>query len=211
MEHGQATDLAAKRKIYAKDLPPELNDEVWTNFIDALSPLSEAGKLGGILLQYPRWFLPTPDSKDILAQAAMRLADIPATVEFRNRLWYSTTSGDANATEWTLDLLRKLGLTYVMVDGPTGLDSSVPPIAGVTTPSLAMVRLHGRRSATWEAPSVPTVERYRYLYDREELDEWVPKIAAASAQATHTVVLMNNCYGNYGATNAMELVSMLAT
>ena len=58
-------------------------------------------------------------------------------------------------------MLRDLGLTYVMVDGPQGLESSVPPVAAVTTPELAMVRLHGRRSATWEAAKVPTVERYR--------------------------------------------------
>ena len=77
-------NVARKKKIYAKDLPPELNDAVWTNFIDALTPLSDTAKLGGILLQYPKWYLPTPENKDLLAAAAMRLAGIPATVEFRN-------------------------------------------------------------------------------------------------------------------------------
>ena len=201
--------LARAKRLYAKDLTPELLNGVWDYFLDALEPLYDAGKLGGILLQFPRWFLPTPESKDLLAECAMRLANVPAAVELRNRLWYTTTSGDPSAAQWTLDMLRDLGLTYVMVDGPQGLGSSVPPIAAVTTPGLAMVRLHGRRAATWEAANVPTVERYRYLYDEEELGAWVPKVEEAAAEAKRTVVLLNNCYGNYGTKNAQELIARL--
>ena len=200
-------DVARKKKIYAKDLPREVNDAVWTNFTDALSPLSEAGKLGGILLQYPRWFLPTPENKDLLAEAALRLAGIPATVELRNATWF----GSAKSTAWTLDMLRDLGLTHVMVDGPQGLDSSVPAVAAVTTPQLAMIRLHGRRAATWEAPNVPTVERYRYLYSPDELSTWMPLIESAATEATRTIVFFNNCYGNYGATNAREMIASLSS
>ena len=199
--------LASKPRIYAKDLPLELMDAVWAHFIDAISPLEEAGKLGGVLLQYPRWFLPTPANKDLLAEAATRLAGIPATVELRNRIWFKS----AQSTQWTLDMLRELGLTHVIVDGPQGLESSVPAIAAVTTPSLAMVRLHGRRAATWEAAKVPTVERYRYLYAPAELDAAMPLISSAATEATRTIVFFNNCYGNYGATNAREMVARLAS
>ena len=200
-------DVAAKKKIYAKDLPSDVNDAVWTNFLDALSPLVESGKLGGILLQYPKWFLPNPANKDLLAEAALRLAGIPATVEFRNAMWF----GSAKSTAWTIDMLRDLGLTHVIVDGPQGLDSSVPAVPAVTTPQLAMVRLHGRRSATWEAPNVPTVERYRYLYSPEELKPWMPLIESAATEATRTIVFFNNCYGNYGATNAREMIASLSS
>ncbi|MEO8560597.1 MAG: DUF72 domain-containing protein [bacterium] len=201
--------LAEKARLYAKDLPLELYDAVWTHFLDALEPLRTAGKLGGILLQYPRWFLPTPENKDHLAESAVRLAGTPGAVELRNHHWYGGTDGQGRATQWTMDMLRDLGLTYVMVDGPQGLESSVPPIAAVTTPELAMVRLHGRRSATWEAAKVPTVERYRYLYTPAELEAWVPRIDEASAQARRTTVFLNNCYGNYGTTNARELMARL--
>ena len=201
--------LAEKPRIYAKDLPLELYDAVWTHFLDALEPLRIAGKLGGVLLQYPRWFLPTPENKDHLAESAVRLAGTPGAVELRNHHWYGGSDGRGAATQWTMDMLRDLGLTYVMVDGPQGLESSVPPVAEVTTPELAMVRLHGRRAATWEAAKVPTVERYRYLYSPEELAAWVPKIEEATAQARRTTVFLNNCYGNYGTTNARELMARL--
>jgi uncharacterized protein YecE (DUF72 family) len=74
---------------------------------------------------------------------------------------------------------------------------------------LAIVRFHGRRAETWEKAGVPTVERFRYLYDRSELEEWAPRIREASRQAKETHVLFNNCYSNYGATNAVEMALLL--
>src|SRR5207342_1890877 len=38
--------LAEKSRIYAKDLPDDIRDEVWERFVDALQPLAEAGQLG---------------------------------------------------------------------------------------------------------------------------------------------------------------------
>jgi uncharacterized protein YecE (DUF72 family) len=198
-------DLARKPRVYGQDLPAELLDAVWTHFLDALAPLQETAKLGGILLQYPRWFLPTPDNKALLADAAVRLAGVPGSVELRNRLWFNSPA----STSWTLDMLSDLGLTHVIVDGPQGLESSVPAVAGVTTPALAMMRLHGRRAATWEAPRVPTVERYRYLYSAQELEATVPLIESVMEKATRTTIFFNNCYGNYGATNAREMIALL--
>src|SRR5207253_10369748 len=92
---------------------------------------------------------------------------------------------------------------------PTGFKSSLPPVVTTTSPDLAVVRFHGRRTATWEAPGIPTVERYRYLYDRGELEEWAPRIRKLAGEARETHVLMNNCYANYGSTNAREMAALL--
>jgi uncharacterized protein YecE (DUF72 family) len=200
-------ELSKKTKIYAKDLPAELYDAVWTHFLDAISPLAERGKLGGIVLQYPRWFLPNRETKDHLAESAGRLAGVRGAVEFRNSMWFNSE----RSTAWTVDMLRDLGLTHVIVDGPQGLKSSVPVVPEVTTPQLALVRLHGRRSATWEAAKVPTVERYRYLYSEKELEPLAAAVEQVSNKATSTAVLFNNCYSNYGATNARELIAKLTS
>jgi uncharacterized protein YecE (DUF72 family) len=201
--------LTDRGKLYASDLPPELYDAIWESFLDAVEPLRDAGKLGGILLQYPRWFLPTPQNKAILEDSAQRLAGVPGAVELRNRHWFDGPPGSGRGTDWTLAMLRELNLTHVVVDGPQGLESSVPLVGAVTTPDVAMMRLHGRRSATWEAASVPTVERYRYLYSGAELEAIVPHIELLSAQARRTIVFLNNCYGNYGTTNAREIFARL--
>jgi uncharacterized protein YecE (DUF72 family) len=96
-----------------------------------------------------------------------------------------------------------------MVDAPQGMRSSLPPITAVTSPQLAVVRFHGRRAETWEAQGIPVVERFRYLYSHDELDEWVPRIRQAAEQVKDVHVLMNNCYANYGTTNARQIAELL--
>ena len=71
------------------------------------------------------------------------------------------------------------------------------------------MRFHGRRAETWEAQNIKTVERFRYLYDEDELEEWVPRVRDAANQVKQTHVLFNNCYANYGATNALMLAELL--
>jgi uncharacterized protein YecE (DUF72 family) len=96
-----------------------------------------------------------------------------------------------------------------VVDQPQGLESSVPPLAAVASPRLAIVRFHGRRVETWERPEVGVLERFRYLYDERELAEWAPRVAELSQRADETHVIMNNCYANYGTTNAEEFAEIL--
>ena len=197
-------DVAAKPRIYAKDLPAELTDAVWAMFLDGLEPLREAGQLGSVLLQYPRWFFTSSENRDTILDAKERLGAVRSAVEFRNATWFNEKN-----IERTLGFLEKHAIPLVMVDGPQGFKSSIPPLAATTSPDLAIVRFHGRRAETWEARGIQTVERFRYLYSRDELEEWVPRIREASRQARETHVLMNNCYANYGSTNARELAALL--
>ncbi|MHB8959571.1 MAG: DUF72 domain-containing protein, partial [Candidatus Limnocylindrales bacterium] len=200
-------DIAAKARLYAKDLPEELRSEVWREFADGLAPLAEAGQLGAVFLQYPRWFFTSSANRDAIreAKAALEPYGLRVAVEFRNATWFNEKN-----LERTLGFLADEQIPLVMVDGPQGFKSSAPPIVATTSPDLAIVRFHGRRSATWEAmEGRPTVERFRYLYDRSELEPWVPRVTEAAASAEDTHVLMNNCYANYGSTNARELAALL--
>jgi uncharacterized protein YecE (DUF72 family) len=196
-------DLAEKRRLYAKDVPSEIREEAWRLFIDALRPLHDAGKLGAILLQYPRWVRPAPHSPQMLARARERLGGMRAAVEFRHADWLSPRLRDR-----TFSLLRELDLAYVIVDEPQGLPSSVPAEVAVTTPSLAVLRMHGRRADTWEKRGATVQEKFRYLYSGDELSTWVPKIVEISGEAEQVHVVFNNCYGNYGTTNALELAAL---
>ena len=82
----------------------------------------------------------------------------------------------------------------------------MPPLVATTSPRLAVFWLHGRRRDTWEARNDPATERYRYLYDEEELAEHLRQILDLSAQkAAELHVIYNNCHGNYAVTNAAEL------
>jgi uncharacterized protein YecE (DUF72 family) len=200
--------LADKARLYAKDLPGELLAEVWHQFADGLAPLAESGQLGAVFLQYPKWFFTSSENRDAIreAKAALDPYGLQVAVEFRNATWFN----EKNA-ERTLRFLTDEGIPLVMVDGPQGFKSSIPPVVAATSPALSVVRFHGRRTATWEdMKGRATVERFRYLYDEGELREWVPRVLEASGGAEDTHVLMNNCYANYGSTNARELAALLA-
>jgi len=196
--------LKEKARIYGKDLPAELYDEVWNTFKQGVEPLRAAGRLGAIFLQFPRWVFPSSEARDRIVDAKSRLGDMQLTVEFRHGSWFN----EKNA-ERTLRFLTDHRIPYVVVDEPQGFKSSVPPVAAVTSPELAVFRFHGRRADLWEKPNIPPNERFRYLYDEDELADWAPRIAEAARSARHVHALMNNCSGNYGTTNALQLADLL--
>jgi hypothetical protein len=57
--------LAGKRNLYCKDAPKEVSDDCWAAFIDGLLPLHDAGKLGVVVLQLPKWSFRTAGRKSI--------------------------------------------------------------------------------------------------------------------------------------------------
>jgi uncharacterized protein YecE (DUF72 family) len=197
-------DQAAKRTVYARNLPRELLTEALRRFTAALAPLRDAGRLGLVLFQLPRYVYPSRASSGYLEWVANELADVRVGVEFRQRRWM-----DDEHREATIGFLADHDLVYVCVDEPRGLASSVPPVAVATT-DVAEVRFHGRNAALWEAPEVTPVERHRYDYRRAELAEWVPKIRLLHEGGRPVHVLMNNCADGACVRNAMTLATLLA-
>jgi uncharacterized protein YecE (DUF72 family) len=196
--------LARKTRIYADDLPAEILDVVWAKFLDSIEPLRASGRLGALLMQYPKWVGPSRENARRIEDARRRLEGWRVAVEFRNKLWF----GDRLRAR-TFDLLRRNELAYVAVDSPPGFESSVPAIAEVTSDKLAIVRFHGRNTDTWEAKVTQVSQRFRYLYDEKQLREWLPLVDAISEQTEEVHLVFNNCYGNYGTTNALEMASLI--
>jgi uncharacterized protein YecE (DUF72 family) len=195
---------AGRPRVYRKDLPDSVVDEVWQRFRDALMPLHSAGKLGAVLFQFPQWFVISRASKAYIEECAARLPDYRVAVEFRHKSWME----ERNAEE-TLGFLQERRLPYVSVDMPQGFDSSVPPVAAVTADDLAMVRFHGRNTEAWAKKSETASERFRYDYSTDELREWVPRIEGLASEARETHVLMNNCYRDFAVRDAKELGDLL--
>ncbi|MGQ0714025.1 MAG: DUF72 domain-containing protein [Gemmatimonadaceae bacterium] len=197
-------EQAQKARLYAKDIPQETLDEVWRLFRDALEPLRSSGKLGVVLFQYPPWFVPSRENAETLVNTRERLRGLPMAVEFRHRSWLS-----GRMTSRTPQFLREHDIPIVVVDAPPGMKTSLPATPLVTSNDLAVVRLHGRREETWEERNEIVSERYRYLYDESELDEWVEPVLGVASQVPETHVIFNNCYGNYAPTNAIEFSALL--
>jgi uncharacterized protein YecE (DUF72 family) len=199
-------DAQAKRRIYPKDFPKDVRDELFARYWVGLEPLRKSEKLGAILLQYPEWFAISRDNKAEIVRARELLPDDRLAVEFRNATWMS----ERNRRE-TLDFLRKNGLTYVVVDEPQGFPSSIPPVAEVTNDDLVIVRFHGHNEENWKKPGLTAAERFDYLYSKKELTAWVPKIDELAEDAKEVHLLMNNCYGDKAVSNAAQLAELLGT
>ncbi|MDQ6720279.1 MAG: DUF72 domain-containing protein [Candidatus Dormibacteraeota bacterium] len=197
-------EQAEKKRIYRKDMPTELLDAVYAQFRETLEPLAEAGKLGAVFVQFPKWVFPSNEARELILETRQRL-DLPIAVEFRHGSWFN----EKNA-ERTVKFLQDNRIPYVAVDEPQGFKSSVPPVVIITNEDLAVFRFHGRNGESWEKKEIPPSERFRYLYDEDELADWTPKIAAVARQTKQTHVIYNNCYSNYGTTNAREAARLLA-
>ncbi len=197
-------ELAQKKRLYRKDLPPEILDAIYEQFRDALQPLVQAGRLGAVFVQFPQWVFPSNEARELILETRQRLG-MPIAVEFRHGSWFN----EKNA-ERTVGFLQDNKIPYVAVDEPQGFKSSVPPVIVVTNDDLAVIRFHGHNRENWEKKAITPAERFRYLYDVDQLADWTPRIAAVARQTKETHVIYNNCFSNYGTTNAREAARLLA-
>ncbi|NUS28169.1 MAG: DUF72 domain-containing protein [Streptomyces sp.] len=181
---------------------PAVLDAVWARFAEGIEPLRAAGRLGGVLFQFPPWFRPGQWAGAFLRECAERTAGWPVSVEFRHPGWWRREWADVTAA-----LLARYGMTAVAVDMTQTLPSSIPPVAPVTSPRLSVVRFHGR-SASWGTGSKE--DRFRYAYREAELAEWLPRLRSLAGRVDQLHVLFNNCCGT-AAVHAAETMKRLLT
>ena len=197
-------DTLKKSRLYYKDVPAEVSEELWRIFRRALQPFRDAGSLGAVLIDFPPWYVPKDGNREYIAEARRHLPDDNVIVEFRNRLWVA--EGEA---ERTFAHLRELACGFVCVDEPPGLKSSFPPVAAVTAP-VAAVRFRGRNAERWEEKGVSTEERLNWWYSDDELGEWLPLIERLQAEADEVYLTFNTKFEDQGVVNARRLQALLA-
>jgi uncharacterized protein YecE (DUF72 family) len=204
--HVKAFGVMTRHPVKIDQLPPDLRDEapadqrgrlerpsrefraeIFSRFLDALEPLRSAGKLGGLLFQFPPYVVPKESSLDYLAWAREQVGDDRMLVEFRHRAWY-----EEDQVEETLRFLEEHEMAHVVVDAPKTDGKNVPlTVLALTTP-LLYVRFHGRNAGTWNVRGGSASERFDYLYSDEELAGWVAPLQELSEKAEEAYVLFNN-------------------
>ncbi|MFX1245400.1 MAG: DUF72 domain-containing protein, partial [Promethearchaeota archaeon] len=106
-------------------------------------------------------------------------------VEFRHLSWMQ---------DETFNLLRNHQVAYCIVDEPL-----LPPRIEVTAP-FAYIRWHGHGKKVW----------YYYLYKKEELEAWVPKVKEVVKQTPSDVYgYFNNHWHGFAARNCIEMMELL--
>jgi uncharacterized protein YecE (DUF72 family) len=205
--HVKAFALMTRHPVKLEQLPPDLREEapidekgridrpprafrgeVFRRFLEALAPLRSQGKLGGILFQLPSYVVYKPASLDYLTWAREQLGDDEMLVEFRHASWL-----DDDHREETLRFLADLDATHVIVDAPriAGAKNVIPTVLALTNPTL-YVRFHGRNAATWNKRGGSAAERFDYLYNDDELREWVKPLQELAGHAQQAYAFFNN-------------------
>lgn len=184
-------------------------DRSFEQFVDLLRPLVDAGKMGGVLMQYPASFTALdPEFQrvrlEIIDRAAAMLDPLPVLVEFRHASWVTGAQ-----LPRTLKFLSDRNLSYVSVDAPQIPGSCVmPPVAAATSP-MGYVRFHGRNAEMWNARTATAADRFDYLYTPEELKSWAAPIENLAEETERTWVMFNNCRYDYAPTNARQMAEIL--
>ena len=205
--HVKAFGVMTRHPVKIQQLPPDLRDEapadergrverpsrefraeIFSRFLSALEPLRRAGKLGGILFQFPPYVVYRASSLDYLSWAREQLGDHEMLVEFRHASWY-----EDDARSDVLAFLEQLRAAHVVVDAPRieGAKNVPPTVLAVTAPT-AYVRFHGRNAETWNKRGGSAAERFDYLYSDEELREWVKPLRELAGEAEQAFVFFNN-------------------
>jgi uncharacterized protein YecE (DUF72 family) len=163
---------------------------LFDEFLEKISPLKYANKLGAILIQLPPSF-----TVDEFRKTEDFLDRLPTgydyAVEFRHPSWN---------TEGPWELLKHYNIAAVMTDSPAPdkLQFLSQPI--VTT-NHSFIRWHGRQ----------VKPRYNYLYSKEELNPWVENVRKISTETAVVRGYFNNHYGAKAVVNAIEFKEMLGT
>jgi uncharacterized protein YecE (DUF72 family) len=175
----------------------ESGEEASRAFVRMLQPLAEAGKLGCLLAQFPYSFGFNSANRDYLQRLSDWLQGYQLVIEFRNSAWLN-----GETRNWMI----ARGIGFCCVDEPQ-LPRLMPPVAEVTS-ETGYIRFHGRNAARWWQHE-QAWERYDYTYNRQELEEWLPKIRLVSDAAKNTFIFANNHWRGQAVDTIRQVRSML--
>jgi uncharacterized protein YecE (DUF72 family) len=182
-----------------------------TAFRAGVTPLTEAGRLAALLVQFPPSFHADAATGDYLSWLLDVFAGYPIAVEMRHRSWFApgadtparlaagraslVVADDPEMSSEAISSLRKLGSEEIaseLISGPTPL----------------YLRLHGRNAAAWWNHE-HAEDRYNYLYSPTELQPFAQAAQQASAAGRKVMAFMNNHFSAKAVANAAILKSQL--
>jgi uncharacterized protein YecE (DUF72 family) len=148
-----------------------------------LEPFVEAGKLGGLLMQFPYRFTNLPERRRYIVQLSKIFAQYRLFLEVRHNSWNNPS---------IYDFFKDNKLHPVNVDLPP--IKRHMPLTSLTWGGVAYFRMMGRNCETWDhpwywRPPQPYIisDRYNYLYSEREIKSLVDVITKLKAQTAFVV------------------------
>ncbi len=191
------------------------NPMAFEQFREGLQPMTDSGKLGCVLAQFPYAFFNKPETREYVVKTIDRLSDLNLVLEFRNKSWTGPK---------TLESLAKRGVGFCIVDEPfdsalprsgripSGVEGEPPlpqlmPWVPAVTSETGYIRFHGRNAEQWFGTT--TEERYNYLYSDTELRELVQRVKDIPEKVQRWNLFFNNCHAGAAAKNARRFKELL--
>ncbi len=178
-----------------------LNAAEIAQFKDGLWPLLVARKLGCVLMQFPWTFRYTEENREHLIAVRRAFHEFPLVAEMRHASWMH---------EEALGTLIDHHVGFVNIDQAAYTKATTP--SALLTSSIGYVRLHGRNPQDWQREfgrAAGAGAAHDYLYSRQELLEWKPRIQEIQQHAAMTFVFANNDVGGKAVVNALQLAALL--
>ena len=159
-----------------------------------------------MLLQLSPYFKNEGTALDNLKKVldAVSHQDFDYAVEFRHRSWLD--EGKKEIAPAASEALRERNMANVLIDGPglhVGTEQTADP---------AYLRFHGRNYDIWyrdEKEDDHRLDRYDYLYKRDQLEPWVPQIKVEEQKESKVRIYFNNHARAKSVRNAFLLMDLL--
>jgi uncharacterized protein YecE (DUF72 family) len=156
-------------------------------YLERISPLRKAGKLGALLFQLPPSFT-VNNFKSIEGFLDKLPSGYEYAVEFRHPSW---------RTEGPWEMLKHYNIAAVMTDSG---DPALKFLSeSIVTADHALIRFHGRKPGHW----------YDYLYKKEELEPWAEKAKQIKKKTRVLRAYYNNHNWGNAPANALEFREMI--
>ena len=169
-------------------------------FKKGIEPLIARHRLAAILIQFPWSFTANTSNYDYLYRLFNDFNEFPLALEVRHETW--------NRPEF-FRLLKDNNVAYCNIDQPI-FNNSIAPSAVCTKSEFSYVRLHGRNYANWFKQGAGRDARYDYLYQQDELRDWVDRIKELGKQSNWVFVITNNHYRGQALANALQIKNMIS-
>ncbi len=166
------------------------NDDV-RSVRNLLEPLAEAGKLGGLVMQFPHSFINTPEHRKYLQQFSRVFYPYRMFIEVRHASWNSRL---------VYDLLQESGLHLVNVDLPPM--GEYMPFTAEASNGAAYFRMMGRNKSFPGHPELG--DRSNYFYTKKDLDNLYSRLKNVQPAADVTFVAFHNVVDS-ALVNALQL------
>jgi|WetSurMetagenome_2_1015567.scaffolds.fasta_scaffold00821_2 uncharacterized protein YecE (DUF72 family) len=173
----------------------DATDEVWKAYSEMLEPFRAAGRLAGLLAQFPFSFRPSGKSFEWIGSLLDRFRGTPLAVEYRHEDWFAPEH---------LSRTVEMGAVPVSVDSPAL--PGLPPRAAAVGGAFGYVRFHGRNSDHWWGGG-PL--RYDYEYREDELKPWKSEILKLLERSGRVFLFFNNCHMGQAVRGARLMKSLL--